>query len=274
MKPAGLLLMLLLSGLALALSSLNAQQLPADDLAHMREELGVNNFTAPSIEKVFRQLTALQPLTFEKLWRQPPGDTPQSRTQIALLTGAVIADGFLAVSAEKQSRIEPVARALLRLSKGLGIGDRVTKHGQGILELAARERWPEVRRELMHAQADVEAALLDLKDEEIAHLIALGGWIRGLEITSAAVADRYTPERAQVLAQPELLDYFTARMSTLNPNLQRTKLVKTLRQNTAKVQEILSRAKEKPLSEEEVKQVNGLAREMTKALAAQEENGQ
>ncbi len=273
MKPRGPLL-LLLSTLVLAPLTLPAQQLPADDLAHMREELGVNNFTAPSIERVFRQLSALQPLRFEKLWRQPPGETPQSRAQIALLTGSVIADGFLVVSSEKQSRIEPVARALLRLTKGLGIGDRVTKHGQGILELAARERWPDVRRELVHAQADAEAALLALKDEEIAHLIALGGWIRGLEITSAAVADQYTPERAQVLAQPELLDYFTDRMSTLNPALQRTKLIKTLQGNTAKIREILQQAEGKPLSEEQVKAVHERAREMAKALAAHEVNEQ
>lgn len=240
----------------------------------MREELGVNAFTAPSIDKVFQQLAALQPLNFQKLWRQPPQDTPQSRAQMALLTGVVIADGFLVVTVEKQSRIEPIARALLRLSKGLGIGDRVTKHGTEIVELAARESWPEVRRELVRAQADVEAALLALKDEEIAHLIALGGWVRGLEITSAAVVDRYTPERAQVLAQPELLDYFNDRMSTLNPKLQQTKMVQTLRQNTAKIRELMEKAKDKPLSEEEVKQVNALARAMTTAIAAHEPNGQ
>ena len=126
----------------------------------------------------------------------------------------------------------------------------------------------------MRAQADVEAALLALKDEEIAHLIALGGWVRGLEITSAAVVDRYTPERAQVLAQPELLEYFTDRMGTLNPKLQQTKMVQTLRQNTAKIRELMAKAKDKPLSDEEVKQVNALARVMTTAIAAHEPNGQ
>ncbi|MHA3772242.1 hypothetical protein ACXR0O_11975 [Verrucomicrobiota bacterium sgz303538] len=252
-----------------ASAPLQAQQkLPPDDIAHMREELGVNTFTAPSIEKVFQQLTALQPLTFEKLWRQPPDDTPQDRTQMALLTGTIIADGFLVVIVEKQSRIEPIARALLRLGKGLGIGDRVVKSGQHIVELAARERWKDVRRELTRSQADVEAALIALKDEEIAHLIALGGWVRGLEITSTAVVDRYTPERAKVLIQPDLLNYFNDRMSTLNPAIRQTPLIQTLRRNTAKVREITSHANGKPLSEEQVKEVNELAREMTKAIRA------
>lgn len=252
----------------------HSQKLPADDLSHMREELGVNTFTAPSIDRLFQQLAALQPLNFQKLWRKPPEDTPQNRAQMALLTGVVIADGFLVVTVEKQSRIEPVARALLRLTKGLGIGERITKHGTEIVELAVKESWPEVRRELVRSQADVEAALLALKDEEIAHLIALGGWVRGLEITSGAVVDRYTPVRAQILRQPELLDYFTDRMSTLTPKLQQMKMVQTLRQNTAKVQEVMEQAKDRPLSAEEVKQINALARAMSTAITAHDQTGQ
>src|SRR5687767_6080475 len=85
----------------------------ASDIEHMREELGVNNFTAPSIDIIFEELESLKPIPFEKIWRDLPDVTPQDRARLALSTGAVIADGFLAVAAEKQSRIEPVGRVLL-----------------------------------------------------------------------------------------------------------------------------------------------------------------
>jgi hypothetical protein len=186
---------------------------------------------------------------------------------MALVTGVAIAEGFLAVAAEKQSRIEPAARALLRLSKGLGIGDRVVKRGQSVLELAATERWAEVRRELVHSQAEVESALLTLKDEEIAHLVAIGGWIRGLEIVSMAVEDRYSPERALVLQQPELLDYFQDRMSTLNPNLTKTPMIGVLRANTEQIYKLYKAKGETPLTESEVKQVRELASEMVNAVS-------
>ena len=55
-------------------------------------------------------------------------------------------------------------------------------------------------------------------------------------------------------------------MSTLNPTIRQSPLIQTLRRNTAKVREITSHANGKPLSEEEVNQVNQLAREMTKAI--------
>src|SRR6185503_20901594 len=97
-------------------------------IEHVREELGINEFTAPSIELLFRQLDELRPIPFEKVWRDLPDAQPQSRAQLALTAGGVIADGFLAVAAEKRSRIEPVGRTLLKLAKGLGVGDHITKH--------------------------------------------------------------------------------------------------------------------------------------------------
>jgi hypothetical protein len=244
---------------------------PSDDLTHMREELGVNNFTAPPIGRLLQQLSALQPLEYEKLWRPFPAETPQNRAQMALLAGVAIADGFLAVVAEKKSRIEPPARALLRLSKGLGIGDRVLKRGQSVLELAASERWPDVRQELVRSQAEVEAALIQLKDEEIAHLVALGGWIRGLEIVSTEVGERYSPERAVVLHQPEVVEYFADRLSTLNPALQKLPVFQTLQRKTDDIRNLYRRVQSGTLSPEDVKFVQQAARDMVDAVKRQKE---
>ena len=125
--------------LALSMAAPGHAQKPAkDDIAHMREELGVNEFTAPSIGLVFEELQSLKPIPFDKVWRNIPDATPQDRAQLAIAAGGIIADGFLAVSAEKQSRIEPVGRALLRLAKGLGVGEHVTKHSRSFLEKAAK----------------------------------------------------------------------------------------------------------------------------------------
>jgi hypothetical protein len=243
-----------------------AQDLPPSDLSHMREELGVNNFTAPPIDRLLQQLAALRPFGYDKLWRPIPTETPQNRAQIALITGMVIADGFLAVAGEKPSRIEPSARALLRLTKGLGVSDRVLRHGQSVIQLASDERWPEVKRELVRSQAEVEAALISLKDEEIAHLIAVGGWVRGLEIVSTEIGRAYSPERAAVLLQPELVGYFDDRIETLNPNLKKLELFKVLQRNIHELNEKYLGAAEKKLTEEDVKAVQKLATEMVDAI--------
>jgi len=252
---------------AAAGGSVSAQNRPEEDIEHMREELGVNDFTAPSIEIVLRELNNLKPIPFDTVWRDLPDATPQDRPRLALEMGAIIADGFLAVAAEKQSRIEPVGRVLLKYARGLGVSDHVTKHSRSILEKAARQEWPGIKQELIHTQAEVEAAMLGLKDEEIAHLIALGGWLRGLEMTSSVVVENYTPERAGRLVQPELLDYFLDRVSTLNPNLKASALGKTIEKDLKEVKRIASKPPDTPLTESDAKQIHTLAREMNRMIA-------
>ncbi|HEX8294935.1 MAG TPA: hypothetical protein VF593_01430 [Chthoniobacteraceae bacterium] len=243
----------------------------SEDIEHMREELGVNEFTAPSIDLVFEELASLKPLPFEKVWRDLPSVPPQDRARLALSAGGVIADGFLAVSAEKQSRIEPVGRVLIKLAKGLGVGEHVTKHSRSILEKAAKQQWDQVKTELTRAQADVEAALLGLKDEEIAHLVALGGWLRGLEMTSSIVIEDYTVERARRVIQPELMDYFLERVSTLNPTLKQAKLGKLLETNLKEIKAITTKPVDAPIDLDEVKRIRELAREINKLASSAEE---
>ena len=240
-------------------------------IEHMREELGINEFTAPSIELLFRELNDLKPIPFEKVWRDLPDTQPQSREQLALAAGAVIADGFLAVAAEKRSRIEPVGRVLLKLAKGLGVGDHVTKHARSILEKAVQNHWDDVKGELIRAQADTEAGMMDLKDEEIAHLVSLGGWLRGLEITSAIVAENYSTERAYRLVQPELFDYFIDRVNTLNPRLKATPSIQIIGRNLKQIRTLTTRPVDSPMPLEDVKQLRNLAREMNKAITKSDE---
>ena len=244
------------------------QNRPKDDIEHIREELGVNDFTAPSIEIVFRELNELKPIPFDKVWRDLPDATPQDRARLALGMGAVMADGFLAVAAEKQSRIEPVGRVLLKYARGLGVADHVANHSRSILEKAARQEWPGIKQELIRTQAEVEASMLGLKDEEIAHLVALGGWLRGLEMTSSIVAETYSPERARRLVQPELLDYFIDRVSTLNPNFKKTPLAQTIEKNLKEVKKITTKPVDVPIEEPEVKKVRDLAREMNRLISS------
>ena len=263
--------LLIIASLSLTTYSPAAPKPSDDDIEHMREELGVNGFTAPSISLVLQELDALKPFPFDKVWRDLPDSTPQDRPRLALSTGAVIADGFLAVASEKPARVEQVRRVLLRLAKGLGVPDRVTKHSRSILEKSARAQWSDVKQELIRTQAETETAMMGLKDEEMAHLIALGGWLRALEITSTAVADDYSAEKARTLIQPELLDYFVDRVSTLNPNFKKTKVAQTIEKNLTEVKTITTKPVDMPITKDEVKHIRDLAREVNKLVASNEE---
>jgi hypothetical protein len=243
----------------------------SEDMEHVREELGVNEFTAPSIDLVFEELGTLGSIPFDKVWRDLPDSPPPNRAQLALSAGAVIADGFLAVTAQKQSRIEPVGRVLLKLAKGLGVGEHVTKHSRSIMEKAAKQNWDGVKKELTRAQADVESAMLALKDEELAHLVALGGWLRGLEMTTSVVMEDYTPEKARRLIQPELMDYFIDRVETLNPIFKEKKLAQTMEANLKEIKAITTKPVDAPIEKDEVKRIRELVQEINKLIASGEE---
>jgi hypothetical protein len=238
---------------------------------HMREELGINEFTTPSIAVLLQALQALRPVPYELVERPLPTQNPGDRARLALSTGAVIADGFLAIVAEKQSRIEPVARALIRHAKGLGVGEHVTRHSRSVLEKVLVKDWKGIHAELIGTQRDVENGMMALRDEEIAHLVALGGWWRGLEISSGILSAHYTPQGATLIAQPGIIDYFADRVSTMHPTFQKTKLWIALNSNLAAVRKLAVKPERAAPSLEDVQAIRVLAKAMNDVIAAPEE---
>ena len=73
--------------------------IPADllDDPHVREELAVNEFTAPSISKMFDTLQFLMPLPVVETERKMPARMPMDRADLAVELGFLIADGFRTV---------------------------------------------------------------------------------------------------------------------------------------------------------------------------------
>jgi hypothetical protein len=195
------------------------------DDSHFREELGINQYTTPSIGKLFDTLDLLKPIPARELSRPPRALRLDNRIRFALGFGILIGDGFLAVVGEDAKAIAPLGRELLRRAKGLGVQQPVNRHSKQLLDLAKQSDWSGLRKELIVTQKDVEIAMLDLRDEEMAHLLSLGGWIRGLEIGAASVATDFSQERASKLRQLDLLDYYLQRLDTLSPPLKSTPLI-------------------------------------------------
>ncbi len=209
--------------------------IPADllDDPHVREELAVNEFTAPSISKVFETLQALAPLPMADLERKMPARMPYDRADLAVELGFLIADGFLIVQAGEMEKVEGLAKDLTRYGKALGAGDRVNRHAAGLLESAKDQKVDQLKKELAATQKDVEMELVDLRDTDLAHLISLGGWLRALEVASAAVDKQFSVERAKQIMREDIADYYTDSVSGLEPRISE-------RPNYLAIRELLS----------------------------------
>lgn len=231
-----------------------SQEIPEDLLEddHLREEYGVNEFTTPSIRKIFDDLQQLRPLPYDKLKREPSKSTPKDRTKLAINLGGLIADGFCAVEAEKLGDLETVARALKKHAEILGAGTRLSKHAKSLFEHSALADWSGLKTELAKTQMDVEAEMLLLRDVEVAHLIALGGWMRAFEVACVAILESYTPEKAQVLARRDLVEYFLMNLETLDPQIQELKHMRAIHAGMSELFTLLDVPEGKQFSQSEV----------------------
>ena len=252
----------LLAAWSLAFPGLSKAQEDADlsDDSHYREELGVNQFTTPSIEKLFDTLDALKPIPARDLTRSPQALRLDNRVRFSLSFGVLIGDGFLAVVGEDTKAMAPLGRELLRRAKGLGVQQPVNRHSKQLLDLAKQSDWNGLRKELIVTQKDVERAMLELRDEEMAHLLSLGGWIRGLEIGAASVATDFSPERAAKLRRLDLLDYYLQRLDTFSSPLNSSSLIVVIISNLKEVRQKL--ATDQPLSQADVSAIQNTAHDL------------
>ncbi|PYI94668.1 MAG: hypothetical protein DME97_01445 [Verrucomicrobia bacterium] len=249
------------------MATLHGQEPVENPAEHEREELGVNPYTAPSVAEIFQQLDDLKPLPFELLKRDFPQAAHASREQMGMVFGGLVADGFLIVEAQKKNLVEDLGKLLLRQARSLGVGDRVMRHSASLTELGKKGDWPAVRRELISTQQDVEEAMTALRDQKMAHLISLGGWLRGLEICAGAVETNYTTDRAAVLWQRDLINYFAEEIKTLPPAVAHKPIFEKVRAGVDAIRALLNRAPEK-MSLEDVKTLHAQAKELNLAIAA------
>lgn len=232
---------------------------------HELEELGVNRYTAPSIAQIFKQLDELKPLRYDELKRELPKTSGASREQKALMFGQLIADGFLLVEAERKNLIDDFGRVLMQQARALSVGDRVMRHSASLTELGRRGEWPRMRQELITTQTDVEQAMLELRDEKMAHLISLGGWLRGLEICAGAVDIDFSAERAKTLAQPDLVDYFANELKTLPPAVAQSQLFQRVGTGIKALQPLLNK-RPNELTRDDIRAIRNQAKELNNAI--------
>ena len=255
---------LIIVGTALVCHAIGAEPPPSGE-GHAFEELGVNRYTTPSIARIFNQLDQLKPVPFDQLKSDFPQPAGASREQKSLMFGGLIANGFLLVEAEKKNLIENFGQVLMQQARALGVGNRVMRHSASLTEFGRRGEWPRMRQELIITQTDVEQAMVELRDEKMADLISLGGWLRGLEISASAVELDFSPQRAKILAQPDLVDYFAEELETLPPALMHSPLFEKLRVGITALGPILRKSPTE-ITRADVSAIRIQASELNKAI--------
>jgi len=189
------------------------------------------------------------------------------QAQIALLLGAVIAEGFIAVQGEDAVEIKKLGRTVLSLSRGLGVEKAALKRSRSIVEYSERGEWSAVRTEWNGVLADVEKGMKELRSDQPAQLVSMGGWLRGAEVLARLVAQNYSRENAALLRQPGVFDYLEKRLVEMSANERRNPFVAKLSQGAKKFR-LLFGSDDGPLSLEDVKAIGDLSKELIESLKA------
>lgn len=205
-----------LTAAALGALSLSVQAAEAPKHVDVKQlSKKVEDVVVPLPNEVFGALNKLGGVNWREYLRDDKGANFTERPRIALLLGAVIADGFIAVQAEDAPTVKDIGQRVLALSKAIGVSSSITAHAKAITDAADRRNWASVRQELDKTQNSVQQAMNEVHDEKLSQLVSLGGWLRGTEVLTAVVTKRYSEEGSELLHQPDLLNYFETRLQAM-----------------------------------------------------------
>ena len=252
-------------------ASLTCLLLAAALTAHAQKpakQIDLSQFPAETVDDVIVPVPSEVFAVLDKLgnpnWRSllsAKGDYPATanRAQDALLLGTVIADGFIAVEAEDSERVKEIGRNVLTLAEAINVRKSVVARSNSIVEKADAKDWNAVRREFDGALQDVNKAMVELNDGQLAQLVSLGGWLRGTEALTAIVGEKYSRERAELLHQPLLVDYFEKQLAGLGPRLRRNALVGDVEKALDRIGPLIKNAPDKDISAEAVAEINAVS---------------
>lgn len=161
------------------------------------------------------------------------------RTDVALLLGSTVADGFVAVQAQDKQAVRDVGRDVLSLATTLGVRDDVLRHYQAIQDAADASDWDQVRQQLDATQVTVRAKMQQMQDGALAECVSVGGWLRGTEVVTAVIGKNWTRERAELLYQPDLADYFNDSLEEMMTKVSKGTKLKEIADGLARLKELM-----------------------------------
>jgi hypothetical protein len=185
------------------------------------------------------------------------------QVQIAILLGVEIAEGFVAVEARDSAEVKDIGSAVLKLARGLGVEKSALKRSRSISEYADKNEWPATRKEWDGIFSDLESGMIEIKSKELAQLVSLGGWLRGTEALCVLVLQNYSAERADLVRQPDMLDYLEKQLLGMKTEIQGDPMVAKMLEGVRRIRALISNDKEPP-TEKTVREIDGICKELVR----------
>jgi hypothetical protein len=242
-----------LAGIIFAASGAQTGRLPADQLA---KAVRTDSISIPTPGELFAAIEKPGKTDWSGQYRGPMPITYRNRAQIALNLGGLIADGFIAIEAKDSQQVKNIGSDIIKLAKALGVSENLLKRGNSINEFAENNEWDTLQEELEATQNEVKSSMQSHNDQDLVILVSLGGWIRGTQVVSGAIARNYDEQSAKVLRQPALVKFMQSKINEISPELRSEPLVKDVSEELTGIEKLVSFPADKAPTVDEVRKVN------------------
>src|SRR6266540_478872 len=242
----------LVAGVFAATGTTDTARLPADQL---EKAVKSDSISIPTPGELFAALGKRGKTNWSGQYRGPMPVTYRNRAQIALNLGGLIADGFIAVEAKDSQQVKNIGSDIIKLAKALGVSENLLKRGNSINEFAENNEWDTLQEELEATQNEVKSSMQSHSDQDLVILVSLGGWIRGTQVVSGAIAQNYDERSAKVLRQPALVKFMQTKIDEISPELRGEPLVKDVSEELTGIEKLVSFPADKAPTVDEVRKV-------------------
>lgn len=215
--------------------------------------------TIPTPGEFFAAMDEQGQPSWTQMYAPKPAGTTDSREQMALMLGVMVADGYIAVEAQDGQGVKNTGKDIINLAKKLNVSQSVLSRGNSISDFAENNDWGALREELEATQNEVKLSMTEQKDQDLVILVTLGAWVRGTQVASDFIEKNYNPGLAGLLRQPAIVEYLLAQLAKLPERMQKEPLVMEMREKLQEIFKVVETPDRTPLSAEAVA---GLAKTM------------
>jgi hypothetical protein len=236
-------------------------------------EMKTDNYILPPPEEVFMALRGVTTIDFGKICAAIAKDPNSARSKFnndaakAANLGMRVADAFVAVQAKDSSALRRASDVIeilsLELSADLSLRNKIAVANK----LADEGKWNELRTILESVRVDVLDEMKANKDKDSVTLATVGGWLRALNIATAALCENYTPDATKILRQPQLVNYLKSRLDALGPKAKAAPFVQKILGQMDVIAKLTDIPDGSTMSEDDVRKLHEISDDLVAAIA-------
>jgi hypothetical protein len=226
----------------------------------------IDGTLVPSPSELFTAVNTMGEFDWDAVVKVNPRSNYDNNALQALNLGSRSGVAFMAIQAQDNEALGQAINTILELARALAVDEMILAKGSELHNLATHKKWDQVRHELDNLKVQVEEYIRDLGDDQVAVLVAAGGWLEGLRGVSKLLSDLYNENASTVLHQPALVDYFQDRFVGVSKEFGDVPVVQEINAQLPKIKALISGERGKPIPKENIEQLNKISTDLILAI--------